>query len=109
MFETVVAYVMVEHLYGETFVPPLETAGYKRILNRWRRPFRTRDGYLAVVPYTDADWRAVFAGAGRPGPLAGPRFTTLGSRLAHIAGRYEEPSKIGAPPRSARGLGAPHR
>src|SRR5439155_1522697 len=33
MFETVVAYVMVEHLYGETFVPPLETAGYKRILN----------------------------------------------------------------------------
>jgi len=62
MFETMVAYVMVEHLYGETFVPPLETAGYKRILNRWRRPFRTRDGYLAVVPYTDADWRAFCAG-----------------------------------------------
>src|SRR6266566_2593668 len=94
MFETVVAYVMVEHLYGETFVPPLETAGYERILNRWRRPFRTRDGYLAVVPYTDADWRAFFAVAGRPDLLADPRFTTLESRLANIEVLYEELSKI---------------
>src|SRR2546427_100910 len=54
MFETVVAYVMVEHLYGETFVPPLETAGYKRILNPWRLPVRTQGAYRAVVTYTDA-------------------------------------------------------
>src|SRR5215813_7393278 len=54
MMESVAAYVMVEHLYGQTFIPPLESAGYKRILNRWRRPFPTKDGYLGVVPYTDA-------------------------------------------------------
>jgi len=106
MFETVVAYVMVEHLYGETFVPPLETAGYKRILNRWRRPFRTRDGYLAVVPYTDADWRAFFAVAGRPDLLADPRFTTLESRLANIEVLYEELSKIVATRSSAEWLDA---
>src|SRR5438128_1751664 len=106
MFETVVAYVMVEHLYGETFVPPLETAGYKRILNRWRRPFRTRDGYLAVVPYTDADWRAFFAVAGRPDLLADPRFTTLESRLANIEVLYEELSKIVATRSSAEWLEA---
>src|SRR3989454_2081190 len=107
MCETVVAFVMVERLYGETFVPPLETAGYKRILNRWRRPFRTRDGYLAVVPYTDADWRAVFAVAGRPDLLADPRFTTLESRLANIEVLYEELSKIVATPSSAEWLRAP--
>ena len=106
MFETVVAYVMVEHLYGETFVPPLETAGYKRILNRWRRPFRTRDGYLAVVPYTDADWRAFFAVAGRPDLLADPRFTTLESRLANIEVLYEDLSKIVATRSSAEWLDA---
>ena len=94
MFETVVAYVMVEHLYGETFVPPIETAGYKRILNRWRRPFRTTDGYLAVVPYTDADWRAFFALAGRADLQADPRFRTLESRLANIEALYEELAKI---------------
>ena len=56
MFETMVSFVMVEHLYGETFVPAIETAGCKRVLNRWRRPFPTKDGYLAVLPYTDAHW-----------------------------------------------------
>ena len=45
---------------GETFIPPLESAGYKRILARWRRPFQTKDGYLAVVPYTDTHWRTFF-------------------------------------------------
>ena len=106
MFETVVAYVMVEHLYGETFVPPIETAGYKRILNRWRRPFRTTDGYLAVVPYTDADWRAFFALAGRAYLLADPRFRTLESRLANIEALYEELAKIIAGRSSAEWLEA---
>ena len=106
MFETVVAYVMVEHLYGETFVPPIDTAGYKRILNRWRRPFRTTDGYLAVVPYTDADWRAFFALAGRADLLADPRFRTLESRLANIEALYEELAKIIAGRSSAEWLEA---
>ena len=106
MFETVVAYVMVEHLYGETFVPPIETAGYKRILNRWRRPFRTTDGYLAVVPYTDADWRAFFTLAGRADLEADPRFRTLESRLANIEALYEELAKIIAGRSSAEWLEA---
>jgi len=106
MFETVVAYVMVEHLYGETFVPPIETAGYNRILNRWRHPFRTTDGYLAVVPYTDADWRAFFALAGRADLLADPRFRTLESRLANIEALYEELAKIIAGRSSAEWLEA---
>ena len=106
MFETVVAYVMVEHLYGETFVPPIDTAGYKRILNRWRRPFRTTDGYLAVVPYTDADWRAFFALAGRADLQADPRFRTLESRLANIEALYEELAKIIAGRSSAEWLEA---
>jgi crotonobetainyl-CoA:carnitine CoA-transferase CaiB-like acyl-CoA transferase len=104
MFETVVAYVMVEHLYGETFVPPIDTAGYKRILNRWRRPFRTKDGYLAVLPYTDADWRAFFALAGRTDLQADPRFQTLEARLANIEALYEELGKIVAGRSSAEWL-----
>jgi crotonobetainyl-CoA:carnitine CoA-transferase CaiB-like acyl-CoA transferase len=89
MFETLAAWVMVEHLYGETFVPPLDTAGYKRVMNRWRRPFPTRDGYLAVLPYTDAHWRAFFTVTGRDDLLADERFRSLGSRLAHIEALYE--------------------
>lgn len=104
MFETVAAWVMVEHLYGETFVPPLDTAGYKRVLNRWRRPFPTRDGHLAVLPYTDAHWRAFFTVAGRDDLLADDRFRTLASRLAHIERLYEELGAIVATRTSAEWL-----
>jgi crotonobetainyl-CoA:carnitine CoA-transferase CaiB-like acyl-CoA transferase len=94
MLESMAAWVMVEHLYGETFVPPLETAGYKRVLNRYRRPFRTKDGYLAILPYTDQNWRDFFTIAGRPDLLDDPRFKTLSTRLRHIEILYEELGKI---------------
>jgi crotonobetainyl-CoA:carnitine CoA-transferase CaiB-like acyl-CoA transferase len=85
---------MVEHLYGETFVPPKETIGYKRILNPYRRPFKTRDGYLAILPYTDQNWRDFFTLAGRQDLLDDPRYKTLGTRLKHIEQLYEELARI---------------
>jgi len=94
MFESMAAWVMVEHLYGETFQPPLDTIGYKRILNPYRRPFKTKDGYLAILPYTDQNWRDFFALAGRQDLLDDPRYKTLGTRLKHIEGLYEELGKI---------------
>ena len=94
MLESMAAWVMVEHLYGETFVPPIESVGYKRVLNRYRRPFKTKDGYLAILPYTDQNWRDFFTIAGRPDLLEDPRFKTLGTRLKHIEFLYEELGKI---------------
>jgi crotonobetainyl-CoA:carnitine CoA-transferase CaiB-like acyl-CoA transferase len=99
MFESMAAWVMVEHLYGETFVPPKETVGYKRILNPYRRPFKTRDGYLAILPYTDQNWRDFFALAGRQDLLDDPRYKTLATRLKHIEQLYEELARI-APSRT---------
>jgi crotonobetainyl-CoA:carnitine CoA-transferase CaiB-like acyl-CoA transferase len=90
MFESLVAWVMVEHLYGETFVPPLESAGYRRILNPYRRPFKTKDGYLAILPYTDQNWRDFFTLTGRHDLLHDARFKTFGTRLRHIEVLYEE-------------------
>jgi crotonobetainyl-CoA:carnitine CoA-transferase CaiB-like acyl-CoA transferase len=94
MFESMAAWVMVEHLYGETFVPPLDTIGYKRILNPNRRPFQTKDGYLAILPYTDQNWRDFFTFTGRRDLLDDPRFKTLGTRLRHIEILYDELRKI---------------
>jgi crotonobetainyl-CoA:carnitine CoA-transferase CaiB-like acyl-CoA transferase len=90
MFESMAAWVMVEHLYGETFRPALDTIGYKRILNPNRRPFKTKDGYLAILPYTDQNWRDFFTLTGRQDLLDDPRFKTLGTRLRHIEILYGE-------------------
>jgi crotonobetainyl-CoA:carnitine CoA-transferase CaiB-like acyl-CoA transferase len=94
MFESLAAWIMVEHLYGESFVPPIDSVGYKRVLSPHRKPFKTKDGHLAILPYTDQNWRDFFALNGRQDLLDDPRFKTLGSRLRHIDFLYGELSKI---------------
>jgi crotonobetainyl-CoA:carnitine CoA-transferase CaiB-like acyl-CoA transferase len=106
MFESLVAWVMVEHLYGATFVPPIDSVGYKRVLNPYRRPFKTRDGYLAILPYTDQNWRDFFGIAGRDDLLNDARYKTLSTRLKHIEGLYEELGKIAVTRTNAEWLAA---
>jgi crotonobetainyl-CoA:carnitine CoA-transferase CaiB-like acyl-CoA transferase len=65
MFETMVAFVMPEHMAGRTFEPPLGEAGYSRVINPERRPYRTSDGFLCVLPYTTAQWLRFFRLIGR--------------------------------------------
>jgi crotonobetainyl-CoA:carnitine CoA-transferase CaiB-like acyl-CoA transferase len=65
MFEAMVSFLAVEHLAGRSFAPPLGAAGYSRVLSRHRRPYRTADGFIGVMPYTAAHWRAFFRAAGR--------------------------------------------
>ncbi|MEM8974241.1 MAG: CoA transferase [Pseudomonadota bacterium] len=88
MFETLVANVMVEHLFGETFLPSVGTAGYKRILNAERRPYRTKDGFFALLPYTDGHWQEFSVRVGRPELGEDERFLTLQSRLKHVEDYY---------------------
>jgi len=65
MFESMVAFLLVEHLAGRTFVPPLGPAGYERMLAKNRRPYRTRDGYVAIMPYTTQQWTRFMECVGR--------------------------------------------
>jgi len=88
MFETAVEFFLIEHLVGATFEPPLGEAGYGRLLTAFRRPYRVRDGYAAVVPYTDKNWSDIFDFAGRPGILQNPKFRTLPDRVENIEELY---------------------
>lgn len=88
MFETMAAFNLVEHQYGHHFVPPLADCGYPRVLAPHRRPYRTSDGYLCVMPYTDAHWRKFFTEAGMPEAAADPRFADMAARTKNIAELY---------------------
>jgi crotonobetainyl-CoA:carnitine CoA-transferase CaiB-like acyl-CoA transferase len=65
MFETLVAFTLAEHLGGLSFEPPQGPAGYARLLAGGRKPAPTRDGHVAMLPYTAEHWRRFFARAGR--------------------------------------------
>ena len=84
MFETMVNFVMAEHLWGMTFRPPIGTAGYTRLMSKHRKPYRTRDGFLALLPYLDAHWETFCRLVDRADLLQDPRFRTLSDRVSNI-------------------------
>ena len=58
MLETMAAFVLAEHMGGMTFEPREGSAGYARLMQGGRRPMRTKDGWLALLPYTAEHWTA---------------------------------------------------
>lgn len=90
MFEAFTHFMMQEHLFGATLVPPLEPAGYPRQIDPHRQPFPTADGHISIVPYTDAALQKVFALIGAEDLLQEPRFATTRDRMAHISQAYVE-------------------
>ena len=89
MFETMVSFLATEHLAGQTFDPPLGASGYSRVLSPHRRPYRTRDGFLALLPYTTQQWQRFFEIAGHPELAQDARFATPTARGANIDALYE--------------------
>ena len=95
MFESMVSFVMTEHLWGQTFEPPIGTAGYVRLMAKHRRPYKTRDGqYLAVLPYWDNHWRTFCELAGRPELAEDERFIDMATRLQNINQSYRVTGEI---------------
>ena len=94
MFETMVYYVMAEHLWGMTFEPPIGTPGYKRLMSHHRKPYKTVDGYIAILPYLDSHWATFCRLADRTDLLEDERFTTLSDRVRNIDDTYQETAKI---------------
>ena len=84
MLETSIEFVMMDHMVGSAFVPPLAPTGYARLLTRQRRPFATRDGYLCILPYSDANWRDLFEFIGRTDLRDDTRFHHISGRTDHI-------------------------
>src|SRR5260370_23298017 len=90
MFETMTQYVFSEHLYGHTFVPSEGEFGYPRIVNAYRRPYKTKDGHVCPVVYTDAHWQTFLALVGKSALFAAdPRLKDMPSRTLHVEALYK--------------------
>jgi crotonobetainyl-CoA:carnitine CoA-transferase CaiB-like acyl-CoA transferase len=65
MFETMAQFVLGDHMGGRSFEPAIGPSGYSRLLSPDRRPYRTRDGYLCALVYSDKQWNAFFRAIGQ--------------------------------------------
>ena len=90
MFETMAAFNMLEHQWGHAFEPPIGPMGYAPVSSAARRPYRTQDGYLALLPYSNAHWKRFFELAGEPQIMDDPRFSTFAARQQHFRAVWDE-------------------
>jgi crotonobetainyl-CoA:carnitine CoA-transferase CaiB-like acyl-CoA transferase len=86
MFEAMAAFMLVEHANGAMFTPKLGPANYHRVVDRNRRPYKTKDGYVAALVYNDKHWKA-FTEAVTP-EWNTPEFDTLANRAKQIGHVY---------------------
>ena len=94
MLETMVAFNMHEHLGGSVFEPTIGRMGYEPIREGMRRPFRTRDGHLCFLPYTNPHWRRFFELIARPDLAADPAFATQHGRQANVGRVWDEVGRL---------------
>lgn len=88
MFETSIAFNLVEHIGGFAFDPPLGPPGFARVLSPQRKPYRTQDGWICILPYSDRNWRDFYAFTGRREFEGDTRFADLPRRVQHIEVLY---------------------
>jgi crotonobetainyl-CoA:carnitine CoA-transferase CaiB-like acyl-CoA transferase len=89
MFESMAEFVMGDHLYGKTFEPPLGPAGYVRMMDKNRKPYPTKDGYIGVLVYNDRHWQRVFKALGHDDMAADERYVTITGRTQNIGFLYD--------------------
>lgn len=94
MIDVMRSFVLVEHGAGAIPDPPLDQPGYRRILTPERKPQRTTDGWINILPYSAQHYRALFAAGGRQDLLDDERIASRSSRIAHSDSLYRDVSAI---------------
>lgn len=94
MMECMVSFTMAENLYGHTFVPSKPPIAYARSINPMRKPYKTKDDYIALMPYSDDNWYQFFKLGGRESLMEDERYATYAARTGNITDLYKEAETI---------------
>lgn len=84
MFEGMVSYILLEHQHGHIFFPSKETIGYPRLLSKRRKPYKTKDGYICILPYTNKQWFKFFELIKKKDLKNDTRFSSIKARSKDI-------------------------
>ncbi len=88
MFETMVDFTLVEHLYGYNFLPPKDEPVYPRQSSPNRKPYETKDGFIAVLPYNDEQWLRFLKFIKKEHLIKTKKFSTLENRNKNVDELY---------------------
>ncbi len=94
MVDVMTAFTLVEHAGAATARPPQGEPGYQRILSPERRPQRTADGWISVLPYTRENFEDLFRAGGREDLATDQRIRSARSRIDNADALYHEVARI---------------
>lgn len=86
MLETFTGFIMAEHLYNETYLPPTGHFGHTTTLTPYRKPWRTADDkHLMVLPAGQHQAAKFMALGGIPDAYESERFLSKEGAQARVA------------------------
>ncbi len=88
MLETILSFMLIEHLWHGTLNEPEKGLGYPRMLTPHRRPYQTKDGYISVIAVSNAQWGKLFEAMGVGDLINDPRFNSLQARSDNVDALY---------------------
>jgi len=94
MAETMTAFNLIEHMGAASFPADPGPTGYGRLMTPHRKPIATRDGHIAMTPYTRRDWQGFLRAAGHPDLADSEQVTDPVRRNAEIGALYARLAEI---------------
>lgn len=88
MLETFTGYIMAEHLHGQTFVPARGKFGHPTTITPHRRPYKTKDGYIVIMPANRDGSNRFLEMGGFPDPYNSERFLSAPDGRARVTAYY---------------------
>ncbi len=84
MLEGMASYTLLEHQHGQIFSPSKASIGYPRLLSKRRKPYKTKDGYMCILPYTNKQWFNFFEIIKKKNLKYDKRFSNIKARSKDI-------------------------
>ena len=88
MFENMATQVLTEHLYNQTYVPPIGGMGDPRLVNEFYAPSKTLDSYISISANTDAQVFPLFEAMGLGHLKTDEKFCSVAARFKNVHDYY---------------------
>jgi len=89
MFETMISVMLSQHFSGASYRPPEGGFGYARVMSPFRKPAKTRDGFIAHGVYKFDHWQRFLRAVGRDDVVEGPMMKDPVTAQQHFPELYE--------------------
>ena len=88
MFESMASFLLMEQQGARVYAGRRGGTGYARTASPYRKPYRTADGMIAALLYTDTQWRTFFRLIERPDLADDPQLQSIRGRTQRIDELY---------------------